>query len=74
MSQMSFAGFLDQVKEAAPLTPAKPVLPAVNARAIPQRMMTIGEARRQFVSVFMDTARNLRRWEVFSDFITLAAS
>lgn len=37
-------------------------------------MMTIEEARRQFVSVFMDTARNLRRWEVFSDFITLAAS
>ncbi|ECH2737891.1 SAM-dependent DNA methyltransferase, partial [Salmonella enterica] len=36
--------------------------------------MTIEEARRQFVSVFMDTARNLRRWEVFSDFITLAAS
>ncbi|WP_424955514.1 N-6 DNA methylase [Klebsiella aerogenes] len=36
--------------------------------------MTTDEARRQFISVFRDTARNLRRWEVFSDFITLAAS
>lgn len=74
MSQLSFARFFDQAKEAVPVTPAKPVLPAVNVQTIPHRMMTIGEARRQFVSVFMDTARNLRRWEVFSDFITLAAS
>lgn len=74
MSQLSFASFFDQAKEAAPATPVKPALPAVNARPIPHRMMTIEESRRQFVSVFMDTARNLRRWEVFSDFITLAAS
>ena len=39
-----------------------------------RRMMTIDQARRQFISVFRDTARSLRRWEVFSDFITLAAS
>lgn len=71
MSQLSFASFFDQVKEAAPV---KPALPAVNAQAIPRRMLTIEDARRQFVAVFMDTARNLRRWEVFSDFITLAAS
>lgn len=74
MSQLSFACFFDQAKATAPLTPAKPVLPAVNAPTIPHRMMTTDEARRQFVSVFRDTARNLRRWEVFSDFITLAAS
>lgn len=74
MSQLSFARFFDQTKEAAPLTPVKPALPAVNAQPISPRMMTIEEYRRQFVSVFMDTARNLRRWEVFSDFITLAAS
>ncbi|WP_391529975.1 N-6 DNA methylase [Enterobacter cloacae] len=41
---------------------------------MPRRMLTIEEVRRQFISVFRDTARNLRRWEVFSDFITLAAS
>ena len=74
MSQLSFASFFDQAREAAPLTPAKPVLPTVNAQPIPHRMMTIDQARRQFISVFRDTARSLRRWEVFSDFITLAAS
>jgi len=74
MSQLSFASFFDQAKEAAPATPVKPALPAVNAQPMPRRMLTIDEARRQFVSAFRDTARNLRRWEVFSDFITLAAS
>lgn len=74
MSQLSFASFFDKAKEAAPATPVKPALPAVNAQPMPRRMLTIDEARRQFVSVFRDTARNLRRWEVFSDFITLAAS
>lgn len=74
MSQLSFASFFDQAKEAAPVTPVKPALPAVNAQTMPQRMMTIEDARRRFVSVFRDTARNLRRWEVFSNFITLAAS
>nr|BBF83637.1 N-6 DNA methylase [Enterobacter sp.] len=74
MSQLSFASFFDQAKEAAPVIPVKPALPAVNVQAIPQRMMPIEDARRQFVAVFMDTARHLRRREVFSDFITLAAS
>ncbi|KKJ19559.1 N-6 DNA methylase [Enterobacter hormaechei subsp. hoffmannii] len=74
MSQLSFASFFDQVKEAAPVTPVKPALPAVNAQTLPRRMMSIEDSRRRFVSVFRDTARNLRRWEVFSDFITLAAS
>ncbi|MDY3567831.1 N-6 DNA methylase [Enterobacter cancerogenus] len=74
MSQLSFASFFDQAKEAAPVTPVKPALPAVNAQTMPRRMMSIEDARRQFVSVFRNTARNLRRWEVFSDFITLAAS
>ncbi|MGU3448646.1 N-6 DNA methylase [Enterobacteriaceae bacterium C34A] len=74
MSQLSFASFFDQAKEAAPVTHAKTILPAVNVPKIPHRMMTTDEARRQFISVFRDTARQLRRWEVFSDFITLAAS
>ena len=74
MSQLSFASYFDQAKEAAPVAPVKPALPAVNAQTMPHRIMGIEEARRRFVSVFRDTARNLRRWEVFSDFITLAAS
>ncbi|MDT7012795.1 N-6 DNA methylase [Enterobacter cancerogenus] len=74
MSQLSFASYFNRAKEAAPVTPIKPALPAVNAQTMPCRMMSIEDARRQFVSVFRNTARNLRRWEVFSDFITLAAS
>ncbi|EJK1259029.1 SAM-dependent DNA methyltransferase [Salmonella enterica] len=74
MSQLSFARFFDQAKDAAPAVLTKPVVPAMNVEAAPRRMLTIEEARRQFISVFMDTARHLRRWEVFSDFITLAAS
>lgn len=74
MSQLSFASFFDQAKKAAPVIPVKPALPAVNAQTMPRRTMSIEDARRRFVSVFRDTARNLRRWEVFSDFITLAAS
>ncbi|MDO6168675.1 N-6 DNA methylase [Enterobacter hormaechei] len=74
MSQLSFASYFDQAKEAAPVAPVKPALPAVNAQTMPHRIMGIEEARRRFVSVFRDTARNLRRWEVFSDFIKLAAS
>lgn len=74
MSQLSFASFFDQAKEAAPVTPIKPALPAVNAPQMRHRMLTIEDARREFIRVFRDTARNLRRWEVFSDFITLAAS
>lgn len=74
MSQLSFASFFDLAKEAAPLTNAKPVLPTVNAPTIPRRMMTTDEARRQFISVFMDTARSQHRWNVFRDFIALAAS
>lgn len=74
MSQLSFASFFDQVKEAAPTEPVKPELPAVNISASLRQMLSIDEARRQFITVFRDTARNLRRWEVFSDFITLAAS
>lgn len=42
--------------------------------AVTPRMVTGDVARRQFVSEFRHTAPYLRRWDVFSDFITLAAS
>lgn len=74
MSQLTFASYFDRAKEAASVMPVKPALPAVNAQTMPHRMMGIEEARRRFICVFRDTARNLRRWEVFSDFIMLAAS
>jgi hypothetical protein len=37
-------------------------------------MLSPAEARKQFASVFRQTAKNMRRSEVFRDFITLAAS
>lgn len=71
MSQLSFADFFDLAKSATPIRTGIPVLKAPS----PTRgLLSIDVARRQFISVFRDTARNLRRWDVFRDFITLAAS
>ncbi|MXG37020.1 SAM-dependent DNA methyltransferase, partial [Escherichia coli] len=50
-------------------------LPAVpSAEPAPARMLSPAEARKQFATVFRHTAPNMRRSEVFRDFITLAAS
>lgn len=38
------------------------------------KMMTAQMARQQFIRTFKETARHLHRWDVFRDFITLAAS
>ena len=74
MSQLDFADFFNQAEDPAP---APVVLnqsaPACDPSPV-HRMMSIETARKQFVSVFRHTARHLRRWDVFSDFITLAAS
>lgn len=40
----------------------------------PVRVLSPAEARKQFASVFRQTAKYMRRSEVFRDFITLAAS
>lgn len=71
MSQLSFAGFFDQVKKQ---NSARPAAPVVKAPAVAHRMMNIDVARKQFISVFSGTGRHLRRWEVFTDFLSLAAS
>nr|AVI43415.1 hypothetical protein [Klebsiella pneumoniae] len=39
-----------------------------------QRMMSEQYSRSRFIRVFKDTGRHLGRWEVFSDFLSLAAS
>lgn len=74
MSQLSldslFEAF-DSLPAVVKKTPATLPVPAV---AGVSRMMTHDVARTQFISVFKATGRNLRRWDVFSDFITLAAS
>lgn len=74
MSQLSFASFFDQAKATESPKPQRPaVIPDQTPTPARQRL-TMDEARRQFIRVFKDTARNLRRWDVFRDFITLAAS
>ncbi|MCU6190545.1 SAM-dependent methyltransferase [Enterobacter bugandensis] len=42
--------------------------------SVPVRALSPAEARKQFASVFRQTAKYMRRSEVFRDFITLAAS
>lgn len=39
-----------------------------------QRLMSEQHSRSRFIRVFKDTGRHLGRWEVFSDFLSLAAS
>ena len=74
MSQLDFADFFNQAEDPAPapvvLNPSAPACDPSPAH----RMMSTETARKQFVSVFRHTARHLRRWDVFSDFITLTAS
>jgi hypothetical protein len=74
MSQLDFADFFNQAEDPAPAPVAVPVAAAACEPSPAHRMMSIETARKQFVSVFRHTARHLRRWDVFSDFITLAAS
>ncbi|MGX9377402.1 N-6 DNA methylase [Pantoea ananatis] len=74
MSQLDFADFFNQAEDPAPVPVAVPLAAAAREPSPAHRMMSIETARKQFVSVFRHTARHLRRWDVFSDFITLAAS
>lgn len=70
MSQLSFTD-LCSAFESVPAK-AKPTL--IEKTAHPVRMTTPDVARKQFISAFAHTAQNMRRWDVFRDFITLAAS
>lgn len=74
MSQLSFASFFDQAKATEARVPQRPVVIPEQNPTPARQQLTIDEARRQFVRVFKETARNQRRWDVFRDFITLAAS
>lgn len=74
MSQLSFASFFDQAKATEARASQRPVVIPEQTPTPASQRLTIDEARRQFVRVFKDTVRNLRRWDVFRDFITLAAS
>lgn len=70
MSQLSFAEFFNQARESGNVIPIAPV-----AKKKPiAGLIHVDAARKQFIRLFNDTARYLRRWDVFCDFITLAAN
>ena len=75
MSQLSFADFFNMARESADNPPVIQVRAQV-AEVVPsvQRMMSEQHSRSRFIRVFKDTGRHLGRWEVFSDFLSLAAS
>ena len=75
MSQLSFADVFNMARETAENSPVIQVRAQV-AEVVPsvQRMMSEQHSRSRFIRVFKDTGRHLGRWEVFSDFLSLAAS
>lgn len=72
MSQLSFNDLCSAFESVSAQT--KPVLIKKPISPVPPRMIMPDLARKQFISVFAHTAQNMRRWDVFRDFITLAAS
>lgn len=74
MSQMSFADFFDQVKHSDAVRTVVQPAPVVPHPPAAPRLMSIDTARKQFIRLFNQTARHLHRWDVFSDFVRLAAS
>ncbi len=75
MSQLSFVDVFNMAREAADNSPViqagQQIAETVSSV---QRMMREQYSRSQFISVFKDTGRHMGRWEVFSDFLSLAAS
>jgi hypothetical protein len=72
MSQLSFFDLCSAFESVSAQT--KPVLIEKPISPVPARMIMPDVARKQFISVFAHTGQNMRRWDVFRDFITLAAS
>ena len=75
MSQLSFADVFNMARETADNSPVIQAGQQI-AEQVPavHRMMSEQYSRGRFISLFKDTGRHLGRWEVFSDFLSLAAS
>ncbi|VGE81969.1 Type I restriction-modification system methyltransferase subunit [Klebsiella pneumoniae] len=75
MSQLSFADVFNLARETADNSPVIQAGQQI-AETVPtvHRMMSEQYSRGRFIRVFKDTGRHLGRWEVFSDFLSLAAS
>ncbi|MGT3291165.1 N-6 DNA methylase [Yersinia enterocolitica] len=75
MSQQSFADVFNRARErAGSKYVTQDAQPGSESSSSVQRLMSAQYSRRRFISVFKSTGRHLRRWEVFSDFLSLAAS
>lgn len=74
MTQISFADFFNETKKRGAARPVVQAAPAVQSEPALPRLISIDTARKQFISLFNQTARHLHRWDVFSDFVRLAAS
>lgn len=74
MTQISFADFFNETKKRGAARPVVQTAPAVQSEQVPPRLISIDTARKLFISLFNHTARHLHRWDVFSDFVRLAAS
>ncbi|MFT2794010.1 N-6 DNA methylase [Serratia sp. T13T92] len=72
MSQLSFTDLCSAFESVSAQTKPVPIKKPLSPVA--PRMIMPDVARKQFISVFAHTAQNMRRWDVFRDFITLAAS
>ncbi|MDD9586071.1 SAM-dependent DNA methyltransferase, partial [Klebsiella variicola] len=75
MSQLSFADFFNMARGTADnsaVIQARLQVPEMVPSV--QRLMDEQHCRSRFIRVFKDTGRHLGRWEVFSDFLSLAAS
>jgi len=73
MSQLNFDD-LFSVFQGEPSTVGAVVASEPAKMSAPKKMITSDNARREFIRVIGLTARYLRRWDVFCDFITLVAS
>lgn len=74
MSQLSLLDVINGIDGTGKSEPARVVVPASGPSRMEKTMLTSDQARKKFIGVFNRTARHLRRWDVFSDFITLAAN
>lgn len=75
MSQLSFADVFNMARETADHSPVVQARQqGAKTKPSGQSMMSDQYSRSRFISVFKSTGRHLGRWEVFSDFLSLAAS
>ncbi|WP_312731591.1 N-6 DNA methylase [Atlantibacter hermannii] len=74
MSQLSLDSLFDAFDNLPAVVNSTPAIQTAPPVKTVSRMVTYDITKKQFISVFKATGRHLRRWDVFSDFITLAAS